>query len=83
MVVWVAVCQDRHLDAEVFVCLTREGAIKKAKEYMKEHVSNPRGLRYADTPERYIIYYKYEDDTAFVVKTEITAEVRNVRRKKA
>jgi hypothetical protein len=72
MIVYIAVCQDRHIDPEATAHTSRDAAIAWARQYMREHVSNPDGLRERDDGDRWAMWYEYESDAAFVVSVEMT-----------
>ena len=68
---WIACVQDRHLDPEASIHLTREAAIGHARDYMREHVERPDKLRERDSGDRWDMTYEYESDFAFVVGAKI------------
>jgi len=72
MIVYIAVCQDRHIDQEVTAHTSRDAAIAWARQYMREHVSKPIGLHESDDGNRWSMWYEYEIDNAFVVSGEMT-----------
>lgn len=69
---WMAVCQDRHLDADLSIHKTREEAIDYARAYMRAHVARPDDLIESDSPGRWDIESSHDDsDNAYVIYAEV------------
>ena len=69
--VFVAHVQDRHIDPETMVFLTRERAIKSVIKYMREHVAHPEYLAEKDDGQKFEIRYGLESDYGYVIECEI------------
>lgn len=68
---YVAVCNDRHIDPVVMVFTDRARAIEAASIYMREHVACPEKLQKNDSGGRWSISYEFAEDNAFVVSANI------------
>lgn len=69
--IYIAFCQDRHLDPEIKAFRLRGDAIIFAQEYMVSHVGYPDDLHYEDTGILYCINYGDEEDHAYVFESEL------------
>jgi len=66
MIIWIAYCEDRHIDPEMFGFRDRDKAIEKAREYMRDHVAYPAELQEEEIDGVWYMNYAEESDHAFV-----------------
>lgn len=67
---WLAYCEDRHIDPETFLFKDRNKAINFIREWMKDHVAHPEYLEEEENGEEFRITY-LESDFATVTFIEI------------
>lgn len=70
--IWVAICQDRHLDTDITAWRSRDAAIEHARTYMREHVNYPEMLSENDYGEHWWMRYEAESDYAHVAPAPLS-----------
>lgn len=69
--VYVAYCEDRHIDPVIKVFRDYEKAVLWVNEWMEQHVAHPDKLTKEDTDFAYCLSCGEESDQAFIAEVDL------------